>query len=77
MIRINFKRKICKEEEFASEVLEILEEKLEEMKIKVPSNMLDANHEQTRFREDLRKQLVCEIADFIAINKKVLAKKVA
>lgn len=76
MIRINLKRKICKEE-FASEVLEILEEKLEEMKIKVPSNMLDANHEQTRFREDLRKELVCEIADFIAINKKILAKKVA
>lgn len=77
MIQFNFRKKLSKEDDFASEVLEIIEEKLDEMKVEVPEKMLEEKDEQIRFREDLRKELIYEIADFIATNKKVLTKKVA
>ena len=35
MIRFNFRKKLIKEDEFASQIVEILEEKLDDMKIKV------------------------------------------
>lgn len=67
MRRKKIKRNVKKE--LASEIVEILEEKLDEMKIGLPKNMLDKSDEQVRFREDLRKELEYEIADFISINK--------
>lgn len=53
--------------ELASEIVEILEEKLDEMKIKLPENATGTNN--IEFRSDLRKELVDEIEDFISINK--------
>lgn len=77
MIRINFRKKISKEDDLASEVVEILEEKMDERKIKIPESMLDSSDEQLRFREDLRKELVYEISDFLSMNRRLLVKKVA
>lgn len=79
MLKINFKRKRKQQidNEFASEVVEILEEKLDDMNIKPPLKMLDKENEQVKFRKDLRQELVYEISDFISHNKKNLIKKVA
>ena len=66
------KKKVRKE--LASEIVEILEEKLDEMEIEVPKNVLEMKDEQVKFKENFRKELVCEIADFISINKKALIK---
>ena len=54
------------EREFASEIVEIFEEKLEELDITLPN--LKAN---------VRKELISEIEDFIYINKRVFSKKIA
>ena len=51
---IKSRKKVRKE--LASEIVEILEEKLDEMEIEVP-----------------KKELVCEIADFISINKRAFS----
>lgn len=77
MILFNFKKKLKREEEFASQVVEILEEKLEEMYVNVPTEILDVNETSVKLRADLRQELVYEIVDFISANKKVLVKKVA
>ena len=73
MIQVVFKNKKKIKKELASEIVEILEEKLDEMNIKVPDNVRDCKEEQVKFREDLRKELVYEIADFISINKRVFS----
>ena len=57
------------EKELASEIVEILEEKLDEKKVNLPQDMLEQNNDQVRFRKDLRKELVYEIEDFISINR--------
>lgn len=72
MIQVNFRNKKKIKKELASEIVEILEENLEEMKIRVPQEALDLEDEQVRFRSDLRRKLVYEIADFISINKRSL-----
>lgn len=77
MIKINFKKKSKLDDEFASEVVEILEEKLDGMNVKLPSNMLDEKDKQIRFRSDLRKELIYEISDFISCNKGTISRKVA
>lgn len=77
MIQVVFKNKKKIKKELASEIVEILEEKLDEMNIKVPDNVRDVNEEQVKFREDLRKELVYEIADFISMNKKAISNELA
>ena len=78
MIRFNFKKSKGKvRKELASEIVEILEEKLDEIKIEVPKNVLEMKDEQVKFKEDFRKELVCEIADFISINTRVFSKRKA
>lgn len=77
MIQVVFKNKKKIKKELASEIVEILEEKLDEMNIKVPDNVRDINEEQVKFREDLRKELVYEIADFISMNKKAISNELA
>ena len=77
MILFNFKKNLKREEEFASQVVEILEEKLEEMYVNVPTEILDVNETSVKLRADLRQELVYEIVDFISANKKVLVIKVA
>lgn len=54
------------EREFASEIVEIFEEKLEELDISLPN-----------IKSNIRKKLISEIEDFIYINKRVLSKKIA
>lgn len=54
------------EREFASEIVEIFEEKLEELDISLPN-----------IKSNIRKELISEIEDFIYINKRVLSKKIA
>ena len=54
------------EREFASEIVEIFEEKLEELDITLPN-----------IKAQVRKELISEIEDFIYINKRVLSKKIA
>ena len=56
MIQVVFKNKKKIKKELASEIVEILEEKLDEMNIKVPDNVRDCKEEQVKFREDLRKE---------------------
>lgn len=77
MIQVVFKNKKKIKKELASEIVEILEEKLDEMNIKVPDNVRDISEEQVKFREDLRKELVYEIADFISMNKKAISNELA
>lgn len=78
MLKINFKRKKKrkKDAEFASEVVEILEEKIDDMKIKLPPSMLEQENENVRFRKDIREDLVYKISDFISINKKNLINEI-
>lgn len=54
------------EREFASEIVEIFEEKLEELDISLPN-----------IKANIKKELISEIEDFIYINKRVLSKKIA
>lgn len=54
------------ERKFASEIVEIFEEKLEELDISLPN-----------IKSNIRKELISEIEDFIYINKRVLSKKIA
>lgn len=77
MIQVDFRNKKKIKEELASEIVEILEEKLDEMKIGVPKNVLDNKEDQVKIREDLRKELVYEIADFISMNKKAFSNRKA
>ena len=80
-MRINFKKRIKRkkrksEDDFASEIVEIIEEKMDDaMKLDLPLEILDVKDEQLKFREDLRKDLVYEISDFLHSNQKI--KKVA
>lgn len=73
-MRINFKkrRKRKSEDEFASEIVEIIEEKMEDaIKLDLPLEIVEVRDEQIKFREDLRKDLVYEISDFLHSNKKL------
>lgn len=75
MMKIKLKRRLRKE--LASEIVEILEEKLEEKNVEIPAHMLDKSDDLVRFRDDFRRDLVCEIADFISLNKRVFQKRKA
>ena len=83
-MRINFKKRIKRkkrkkrksEDDFASEIVEIIEEKMDDaMKLDLPLEILEVKDEQLKFREDLRKDLVYEISDVLHSNQKI--KKVA
>lgn len=80
-MRINFKKRIKRrkrksEDDFASEIVEIIEEKMDDvMKLDLPLEIVEVKDEQIKFREDLRKDLVYEISDFLHSNQKI--KKVA
>ena len=77
-MRINFKKrkKRKSEDDFASEIVEIIEEKMDDaMKLDLPLEILEVKDERLKFREDLRKDLVYEISDFLHSNQKI--KKVA
>lgn len=73
-MKINFKKrkKRKSEDDFASEIVEIIEEKMEDViKLNVPLEIVEVRDEQIKFREDLRKDLVYEISDFLHSNQKI------
>ena len=64
------------EREFASEIVEIFEEKLEELNVTLPE-IINKDDEDKRIKSKVRNELMSEIEDFIYINKATLTKKSA
>ncbi len=70
-MNINFKIRKKKKigNDLASEIVEIIEEKMDDaMKLNLPVEIVEVKNEQIKFREDLRKDLVYEISDFLYSN---------
>lgn len=65
------------EREFASEIVEIFEEKLEELNVTLPGLICDSEDRDTRIKSKVKKELISEIEDFIYANKKTLFNKIA
>ncbi len=64
------------DKEFASEIVEIFEEKLEELNVTLPG-IINKDDEDKRIKSKVRNELISEIEDFIYINKATLTKKSA
>ena len=62
------------EREFASEIVEIFEEKLEELNVTLPGITKNSEDEERRIKTTVRNELIAEIEDFIYSNKKTLVK---
>lgn len=68
---MKFIKNKCKiRKEIADEIVEIIEENFEKKRIKLPQNVVEERDGQVKFRENFRKELICEIADFISINQR-------
>lgn len=65
------------EREFASEIVEIFEEKLEELNVTLPGLICDSEDRDARIKSKVKKKLISEIEDFIYANKKTLFNKIA
>lgn len=65
------------EREFASEIVEIFEEKLEELNVTLPRLICDNEDREARIKSKVKKELISEIEDFIYANKKTLFNKIA
>ncbi len=65
------------EREFASEIVEIFEEKLEELNVTLPGLICDNEDKDARIKSKVKKELISEIEDFIYANKKILFNKIA
>ena len=65
------------EREFASEIVEIFEEKLEELNVTLPGLICDNEDREARIKSKVKKELISEIEDFIYANKKMLFNKIA
>ncbi|MCI8999686.1 MAG: hypothetical protein HFJ26_01815 [Clostridia bacterium] len=68
-INIFHKRNI--EREFALSIVEIFEEKLEELRVNLPEIV---KNEDTKIKDKVRNELVYEIENFVCMNKSVLVK---
>lgn len=64
------------EREFASEIVEIFEEKLEELNVTLPGLICDNEDREARIKSKVKKELISEIEDFIYANKKTLFNKI-
>ena len=71
-----FKKK-CKDKEFASEIVEIFEEKLSDFNVTLPGITEQEEDNNLKIRSKVKNDLICEIEDFISANKSKLLKKVA
>lgn len=71
-----FKNK-CKDKEFASEIVEIFEEKLSDFNVTLPGITEQEEDNNLKIRSKVKNDLICEIEDFISANKSKLLKKVA
>ena len=65
------------EREFDSEIVEIFEEKLEELNVTLPGLICDNEDRDARIKSKVKKELISEIEDFIYANKKILFNKIA
>ena len=65
------------ERQFASEIVEIFEEKLEELNITLPGIVKNEYDEDKRIKSKVRNELISEIEDFVYLNKNTLAKRIA
>ena len=63
--------------EFASEIVEIFEEKLEELNITLTTKSKETENKDSRISNELRKELVYKIEEFIYSNKNKLISKTA
>lgn len=70
-------KKNCKDKEFASEIVEIFEEKLSDFNVTLPGITEQEEDNNLRIRSKVKNDLICEIEDFISANKSKLLKKVA
>jgi len=65
------------EGEFASEIVEIFEEKLEELNVTLPGVIYNNDDKDSRIKSKVKRELISEIEDFICANKKTLFNKIA
>lgn len=65
------------EREFASEIVEIFEEKLEELNVTLPGLICNSEDRDARIKSKVKQELISEIEDFIYANKKTLFNKIA
>ena len=62
------------ERQYAKEIVEIFEEKLEELNVTLPGITKNSEDEERRIKTTVRNELIAEIEDFIYSNKKTLVK---
>lgn len=74
--KLIFKNK-CKDKEFASEIVEIFEEKLSDFNVTLPGITEHEEDNNLKIRSKVKNDLICEIEDFISANKSKLLKKIA
>ena len=59
------------ERQYAKEIVEIFEEKLDELNVSLPGVTKNSEDEERRIKTDLKNELVSEIEDFLCLNQKV------
>ena len=70
-------KKKCMDKEFASEIVEIFEDKLSDFNVTLPGITEHEEDNNLKIRSKVKNDLICEIEDFISANKSKLSKKVA
>lgn len=75
--KFNIFRKKGIEREFASEIVEIFEEKLENLNVTLPGLIKNDEDKDKRIKSRVKNELIAEIEDFLYANKNVLTKKTA
>ena len=63
------------ERQYAMEIVEIFEEKLDELNVSLPGVTKNSEDEERRIKTDLKNELVSEIEDFLCLNQKVYVNK--
>ena len=59
------------ERQYAKEIVEIFEEKLDELNVSLPGVTKNSEDEERRIKTDLRNELVSEIDDYLCLNQKI------
>lgn len=65
------------DKEFALEIVEIFEEKLSDLNVALPGITENEYDNNTKIKSRVKKELICEIEEFVSANKNKLLKKVA
>lgn len=71
-----FKKK-CMDKQFASEIVEIFEDKLNDFNVTLPGVTENEDGNNLKIRSKVKNDLIYEIEEFISANKSKLLKKVA